>query len=68
MNPAARMLHVPRGVPVARFTPPASVELPPGQEIPLLAADGPDNQKLQQHWVAKVKVFDLTDDTQRGEY
>lgn len=68
-NTASRMLHVPRGVPVARFHPPAKVPLPAGvSEIPLIPKDGPADRKLQEVWTAKVKVFDLSDDTQREEY
>lgn len=67
-NVAARMLHVPRGVPVARFHPPAHVELPAGAEVPLIPADAPPEKKLQQVWVAKARVFNLSDDTQRREY
>lgn len=68
-NVAARMLHVPRGVPVARFQPPAKVELPAGtSEIPLIPKDGPPERKLQEVWTAKARVFDLSDAAQLAEY
>lgn len=68
-NTAARMLHVPKGVPIARFHPPAKVALPPGtQEIPLIPKDGPADRKLQEVWAAKARVFDLSDAAQLAEY
>jgi hypothetical protein len=67
-NAAARMLHVPRGVPIARFQPPAQVPIGPGQEVPLIAKDAPADRKLQEVWTARTRVFDLADVEQVKEY
>jgi hypothetical protein len=67
-NVAARMLHVPRGVPIARFQPPAEVPIAPGQEVPLIAKDAPAERKLQEIWTAKTRTFDLSNDEQREAY
>jgi hypothetical protein len=58
-NVTPRTLDVPRGVPVARYKPPAKVEIGPGAEIPLIPKDGPDERKLQEVWVAHARVFRL---------
>lgn len=68
MNPAARMVHIPKGVPVARFRPPPTVAVPPSGELPMIAKDTPDSRKVQEVWVTQIRVFDLSDDTQRGAY
>jgi hypothetical protein len=56
-------------MPVIRYKEKPSVALPPGlNEVPLIdPKKGPDHQ-LQQRLVARVKVFDLCQDTERAEY
>lgn len=61
-------LHVPKGVPIARFRPPAQVTVPKGQEVPLIAKDGPADRKLQEVWVAQARVFDLSNAEQLSQY
>jgi hypothetical protein len=62
-------LRLPKGIPTSRYRPPAPVEIPKGlQELPLIDKDTPDSGKVQEHWIARVGVFDLCDDTQREAY
>lgn len=68
MDAAARMVHVPKGVPVARFTPSPLVAVPPSGELPLISKDAPDNKKLQEVWNSNVRIFDLSDDNARAAY
>ncbi len=64
-----RALDLPKGMPVTRHQPKPRVEIPEGvRELPLFDKDTPPDQQIQQVWHARVKVFDLTDDTQRDEY
>lgn len=64
-----RVLDLPHGMPITRFRPKPRVELPEGtRELPLFDKDTPPDQQIQQVWVARARVFDLTDDTQRGDY
>ncbi len=63
-----KILNVPRGVPTSRYYPPQTVEIPKGAEIPLFGKDDKPENKLQQIWTAKVKVFNLNDATELKEY
>ena len=59
-------MPLPAGVPVARVKPRPTVAVPDGQ-IPLIAPDAPDHEKVQYNLTARVKVFDLSDAAQRAE-
>lgn len=64
----ARSIPVPPGVPVARFVPPPQVQVPDGAPVPLISANAPDGEKVQQCWVARVRVFHLDRDDERQAY
>jgi hypothetical protein len=67
-NPASRMVHVPKGVPIARFVPPPQLEVPAGAELPILSNDSSPEKKLQELWGAKVGIFNLSDPEQLAAY
>lgn len=65
----ARVLHLPKGLPTARYKPPPPVEIPEGvDELPLIDGKTPDNQKVQEVWEAHVRVFKLSDEQDLAEY
>jgi hypothetical protein len=67
-NAADRTLHIPSGVPVARFRPPPSVTVPAGQEVPLISKDAPPEKRVQEVWVVHVKAFNLSDAADADAY
>ncbi len=68
-EPMKRALSLPRGLPTVRHRPKPQVEIPAGvKEIPLIDKNTPEEEQIQEHWIAHAKVFDLTDDTQLAEY
>jgi hypothetical protein len=60
-------MALPKGIPVARHTPPKHVVVPEG-ELPLIDPKDPPNKQIQEVWTARIKVFDLSNDVQREEY
>lgn len=64
----ANVLRLPRGLPTVRHRPKPPVAVPAGlEEIPLIDKNTPDEEKIQEVWVAKVGIFDLSDTTQRDD-
>lgn len=64
----ARELRLPKGMPTARYKPPPSVEVPAGlEEIPLFDDKTPAEKQIQEHWIAHVRVFDLSDTKEGGD-
>jgi len=55
-----KVLRVPRGVPTARYYPPQTVEVPDNTEVPLFGKDDKPENKLQQIFNAKIRVFNLS--------
>lgn len=70
MHPSMQQqLRVPPGMMTNRYRPPLPVQVPPGlQEVPLIAPDDPAHKQVQQVWIAKTKVFDLSNPDQLAEY
>lgn len=63
-----RVLKIPRGLPIARHIPAPTVEVPADSEVPLFGKDDKAENKLQQIWTAKIKVFNLNDEKELIEY
>jgi hypothetical protein len=58
-----RIIGLPKGVPTARYIPPAQVNVPEGtSELPLIDQNHPSHRKVQEIWIAKLKLFDLSKD------
>lgn len=58
----ASALNLPKGLPTARYRPSPKVEVPGGvSELPLMDEKTPANKKVQEHWKARIRSFDLTD-------
>lgn len=58
---------VPKAMRTVRHVPPQTIEIP-GGEVPLIHPKDPDERQIQEHFLAEVRVFDLSDDTQMEEY
>lgn len=57
----AQALNMPRGLPTARYRPSPRVHLPGGlTELPLIDEKTPASKKVQEHWTARVRSFDLS--------
>lgn len=58
----SRSIRMPKGIPVVRHRPAPSVELPPGvSELPLIDKTDKKERYIQEHWVAKIRVLDMSD-------
>lgn len=67
-SPNLQNFKVPTGLPTARFRERPVVSVPAGTELPLIDKTAPPDKRIQEVWNARVKVFNLGDDTQRQEY
>lgn len=62
-----RLLNLPPDVPRARYRPPGKIEVPEGaapEELFVGKPDDPDSRKVQEVWVARVRVFRLPQETE----
>jgi len=67
-NGMAQSLKLPKGIPTSRYQPPPLVEVPAGvDELPLVDKQTPSEKQIQEHWVARVRVFDLSDSGEGGD-
>lgn len=65
----AAALSLPKGLPTNRYRPKPPVALPAGlDELPLMDAKTPPEKRIQEHWIARVNVFDLSDREQLAQY
>lgn len=65
----AQQLRLPSGMPVHRFRPSPSVEIPPTvTELPLVDEKTPPDKQVQQVWHARARVFDLGDPGDLDDY
>lgn len=65
----AKALNLPKGIPTSRYKPRPKIEIPSGMsELPLVDKNHPNDQKIQEVWIARVKVFNLSDEEELGEY
>jgi len=64
----AKTLRIPHGVPIARHKPAPKINVPNGRETPLFHPDDPDEKKLQQIWIVKVRIFDLSKPEDARDY
>lgn len=54
-------LKLPRGIPIARHRPDPLVELPADGRVPFIDKKDDEKKVIQQHWIAKIRVFDMSD-------
>lgn len=62
---AYRTLTLPVGMPTERYLPRPTVNVPVDRQVPLFDRNDPKEKKIQEQLIAKVRVFNLSDEDQR---